>query len=333
MLIPEFWAEATQLLQHDNRQQTIRRFGWSNQNEAEAFAMAQTRLHDAIQRLEQGEQIYLREHHAVYNGAFGVPIREEILARYDEEIISRNGYGAHCLNTPRVLFADIDFEEQTATNIGQGSRVFWALLLTVLGILSSYFLFADWLGRGLYLVVILFLIFKWSAKQNKKQNNTAQPQVDPVDAYKQRLALFLKQHPLWNIRLYRTPSGLRLMATHQFFAANDPVVKDFFDFMGVDAVYAQMCIRQQCFRARLSAKPWRIKGFQQERPRTLWPVAAHQQELRQKWIAQYEQQAAPYAACHYLEEMGSSRVDRQLASIIDLHDRESKAHYLERPIA
>jgi hypothetical protein len=76
-----------------------------------------------------------------------------------------------------------------------------------------------------------------------------------------------------------------------------------------------------------------MKGFQQERPRTLWPVAPHQQALRQKWIAQYEQHAEQYAACHYLEEMGSSRVDRKLAGIIELHDRESKAHYLERPIA
>jgi hypothetical protein len=38
-----------------------------------------------------------------YNGAAGVPIREEIVGRHGETVITRNSYGARCLNMPNVL--------------------------------------------------------------------------------------------------------------------------------------------------------------------------------------------------------------------------------------
>ena len=57
-----------------------------------------------------GEKLRRREPQTSYNGAEGVPIREEVLEQHGEEIITRNSYGARCLNTPNVLFADIDFD-------------------------------------------------------------------------------------------------------------------------------------------------------------------------------------------------------------------------------
>ena len=50
-----------------------------------------------------------REARVAYNGSNGVPIREEVFAKHDDIIITRNLYGSLCLNTPNVLFADIDF--------------------------------------------------------------------------------------------------------------------------------------------------------------------------------------------------------------------------------
>ncbi|MFT4843826.1 MAG: hypothetical protein ACI8UD_002340 [Planctomycetota bacterium] len=45
-------------------------------------------------------------------GGLGLPIREEIVARNGADIITRNGYGARCLNEPDVLFADIDMQRK-----------------------------------------------------------------------------------------------------------------------------------------------------------------------------------------------------------------------------
>jgi hypothetical protein len=42
----------------------------------------------------------------------GTPIREEVLERRDESVMTRNSYGAHCLNTENVAIADIDFPHQ-----------------------------------------------------------------------------------------------------------------------------------------------------------------------------------------------------------------------------
>lgn len=69
-----------------------------------------------------GENLERRERKVPHNGADGVPICEEIVARHaavanaageGEIIITRNAYGARCLNTPNVFFADVDFESSS----------------------------------------------------------------------------------------------------------------------------------------------------------------------------------------------------------------------------
>jgi hypothetical protein len=62
--------------------------------------MAEQRADEALASLLAGKPLARRERKAAYNGASGVPIREEVLARVGETVITRNGYGAHCLNPP-----------------------------------------------------------------------------------------------------------------------------------------------------------------------------------------------------------------------------------------
>src|SRR5437588_8787138 len=112
MLVPKFWAEGRFQEQSAERQITVHRFGWSDESQANAQAMADARAHEALARLLRGEKLPRRELKRAYNGSEGVPIREEIVASYGEVVLTRNSYGAVCLNTPNVLFADIDFENQ-----------------------------------------------------------------------------------------------------------------------------------------------------------------------------------------------------------------------------
>ena len=67
---------------------------------------------EAFEQVLAGEPLQRREDKRPYNGAVGVPIREEIIARDGESVITRNSYGALCLNTPDVLFADVDLEQR-----------------------------------------------------------------------------------------------------------------------------------------------------------------------------------------------------------------------------
>lgn len=111
MIVPQYWAEA-RVQQLEPRQITVRRSGWSDISQEEAQAHAEARAREALERIASGEALSRREPRVPYNGAEGVPIREEILERHGETIITRNVYGARCLNTPDVAFADVDQNTQ-----------------------------------------------------------------------------------------------------------------------------------------------------------------------------------------------------------------------------
>src|SRR5256885_4547746 len=111
MLVPKFWAEGRLQESSAEKPITVRRFGWSDESRANAQAMADARAHEAMQRLLRGEKLPRRDLKRPYNGSEGVPIREEIVASYGDTVLTRNSYGAVCLNTPNVLFADVDFSD------------------------------------------------------------------------------------------------------------------------------------------------------------------------------------------------------------------------------
>lgn len=77
-------------------------------------AMAKAR-HEAINpptnRSTMWANLTRRERKTPYNGADGVPIREEVVAKNGEAVLTRNSYGALCLNTSEVLFIDVDNEQ------------------------------------------------------------------------------------------------------------------------------------------------------------------------------------------------------------------------------
>jgi hypothetical protein len=114
MQIPLYWAEGRAQSRSQGKQVTVRRFGWSNSNQSEAQQHADQRAQVALQAILTGEQINRREVKVAYNGFDGLPIREEILMRDQENIVTRNSYGAHCLNSPNIFFADVDFEKKSS---------------------------------------------------------------------------------------------------------------------------------------------------------------------------------------------------------------------------
>lgn len=118
MIVPQYWAEARQQHRAAGKQITVRRFGWSDASEAEAQVHAEQRAGEALSQILAGVTLARREWKRPYNGSEGVPIREEIVSRHGNAVVTRNGYGARCLNTPDVFFADIDFDEPGAGRLG-----------------------------------------------------------------------------------------------------------------------------------------------------------------------------------------------------------------------
>ena len=118
MIVPRFWAEGRIQEQVAGKQITVRRYGWSDDSPLAAQVHADQRTREAFDRIASGEKLNRRERKQAYNGADGVPIREEIVERQGDTVITRNSYGARCLNTPDVLFVDIDFDPQNAIRRG-----------------------------------------------------------------------------------------------------------------------------------------------------------------------------------------------------------------------
>jgi len=319
MIVPQYWAEARARHRERSRQVTIRRFGWSDISLEEAQAAADQRAREALERVLSGLKLPRREPKVPYNGAAGVPIREEILSRDGENVTTRNAYGAHCLNTPNVLFVDIDFDDAPSLRL---TLIIFSVFLTAavaVGILGR-----SWkIGLGLVLFAWLNAFFVARPLQrwiNRLQGGSEQ-------ATRNRIERFLLRNPQWSLRLYRTPAGLRVLATHQTFEPSDPAVADCFAALGADPIYRRMCLNQQCFRARVTAKPWRIGIGHHMRPQPgVWPVAPERMPLREAWIAEYEARATAFAACRFVETLGSGVSHPDVRRVQELHDELSRAN-------
>jgi hypothetical protein len=325
MIVPRFWAESRLQQREKGKQVTVRRFGWSDASAADAQAHADARAGEAMSRVLAGEQLNRRDPKVPYNGAAGLPIREEIVARHGETIVTRNSYGARCLNTPDVLFVDIDFEPRST--LRSGFAVFTVLVALAIAIAWS----SASKVTGVVLVVLAMLV---AGVVNRALHRIVLAlRGGPERIARTRINRFLADHPDWSLRLYRTPAGLRVLVTHRPFAPDDPAVQACFAALDADPVYAAMCRNQQCFRARVSAKPWRIGVPGHMRPRPgVWPVAPERLPLRSAWIEAYERAAASFAACSFIESVGSGSVHAAVRPVQELHDQLCAATS-GRPIA
>jgi hypothetical protein len=322
MIVPQYWAEARKQQRSGKRQVTVRRFGWSDESEDAAAAMAEARAAAALEKVLSGSKLPRRELKVPYHGADGLPIREEIVARHGDCVITRNSYGARCLNTPDALFADIDFDQPSFG--GLKFKVFLGLAIVLAA--SVWLLWPSvWLALGMvaaagYLASpIVDVIERARFQRAGGEQGRTHRLVDRVET-------FAAGHPGWSIRIYRTPAGLRTLATHKPFEPSDPAVAEYFAAIGTDPVYVLMCANQKCFRARLTAKPWRIGIAKHMMPRPgIWPVLPERLAERAGWIAMYEEKAKNFAACAFIKEVGSGLVDPKMRDIIELHDRECRA--------
>ena len=194
-------------------------------------------------------------------------------------LVTRNRYGCRVLNTDCVLFADIDLTPTSAAHPG--------------GLVSR--------------------IFSWFWPGGR-----------PVSISPAQEAQVLERLSHWHqqtgiaARVYRTFAGLRLMVVDREFNPTDPATTDILKTLNTDPLYVQLTRRQECFRARLTPKPWRIKV------KTPWYRSAidnpeYLPELS-KWAIPYEQKATNFAVCRLTLSLGTPAPDPTIQAIIQLHD-------------
>lgn len=120
-------------------------------------------------------------------------------------------------------------------------------------------------------------------------------------------------------RLYRTHKGWRVMLTGKGLAPASPRMHDICRALHADPLYESLCARQQCWRARLSPKPYRV-GV----PRYPHPVDSESVNTleAQQWLQRYESACHGKGVCRLVDAVGR----KMQSPIIELHDRMTGAH-------
>lgn len=156
---------------------------------------------------------------------------------------------------------------------------------------------------------------------NKSANS---PDAQRQATIESRLENFIRSHPDWGFRVYRTCAGVRALATHDLFDPTAVSTLDVLCSLGADPLYVRLCKGQQCFRARLTPKPWRCGC----RDNTVsWPQETEDQQSRfQQWLTTYKSRHVSYATCRFLGAIGRSAVHPELKTLIEVHDKVTQCN-------
>lgn len=124
-------------------------------------------------------------------------------------------------------------------------------------------------------------------------------------------------------RVYRTAAGMRVIVTGNGLEPRSDRVHALFKAFHADLRYAYLCDLQNCFRARLTPKPFRLRV---RRPEKLgrfpaFPYASESDRAGAKaWIADYDDRSEYYAVCRFLKSFGRPAED----AVIAFHDEATR---------
>lgn len=336
MHIPPYWAQAR--LRHETGVRhgaTVQRWGWSDTSQLEAETHAQQRAQEALDALlgagksqHLGPEFERMEWRSEYGLDGATPIREEILERRGDTVMTRNSYGAHCLNTERVAIADVDLPHPKAAP----SFPFKSLILLAIALPWLWFIPLVWSVQLMALIAAIAGISLFFSAQLKKWliwRQHAQAEDKTLSATEQAMVRVHEtsaRYPDWGLRVYQTPMGLRIIVTHTAWNHQAAEVQTLFRELGVDPLYAMLCDKQQCFRARVSAKPWRMGMSGLSSVERRWPLSPEHMPARRQWSMVYDKKAEQFAACHFLEQLGNQVLSPEAQAFVPWHDAASQAH-------
>ena len=120
-------------------------------------------------------------------------------------------------------------------------------------------------------------------------------------------------------RAYETAQGARVIVTGAYIDPASAQGAALFDRSHADRTFAKLCVKQKCYRARLSPKPHRIK---QRRFSYRWPMEAAQLEEAKEWVREYEAASLEFATCRFVKTLGREHL---VDPIVSMHDEETRA--------
>lgn len=291
MITPKHWARA---IVDENGSETddesgFTGIGWSDISEQEAHANALKRARRIQANVAQGDWLTHQDLEDAYyhNNVLREPVINELHNDHGARlaVVTRNIYGAYVLNAAGAMFIDIDLPpERKAYQRRPAEPGFFARLF----------------GRG------------------------TPPEPDPVvekpKSPADKIRDIVATYPGMGLKLYRTPNGLRGLVTDRTYTPGSDEAQAILKAFGSDELYTRLCQAQQCFRARLTPKPWRIS--MDLPPRNFPFTNPRKQAVYDRWSAGYESRSQDYAACEPVSDeiIGNTTVHPDIVPVMALHD-------------
>lgn len=126
-----------------------------------------------------------------------------------------------------------------------------------------------------------------------------------------------QRHGTLGFSIYETCAGFRVFVTGRDFSPGEEASKALLTELGSDRLYQTLCCAQECYRARLTAKPWRC-GL--PLPAIDFPRkdGAADPAFAQ-WLNNYEAKTKAVAVCRLVENIGPTTASAK--PLLSLHER------------
>ena len=124
-------------------------------------------------------------------------------------------------------------------------------------------------------------------------------------------------------RIYETYQGARVIVLGKEFDPRHSETKKMMDEFNCDPLYTMLCIKQGCYRARLTPKPSRMK-FRSYKVK--YPREGDDVEF-QRWVSEYESLSRNFSVCKFVEQVGASHY---VTDVVRLHDEVTGVGYPQR---
>ncbi len=143
-----------------------------------------------------------------------------------------------------------------------------------------------------------------------------------------KIERYQQLNPDYTFKVYETHSGLRFIIINQLFSAGDQIVDTIFDALEVDTLYRRLCTAQNCFRARLTPKPWRL-GL--NRPASRYPRSNIEQREFEQWLRSYQSASVQVSIVNEITTVGYGAVHNDIKRALALHDQSTLG--ISKPLA
>jgi hypothetical protein len=237
--------------------------------------------------------------------------------------ITRNGYGCRTLCVEKLFIADIDCYHWNP----------WGrILLKVPGVwgrLRDLCLSLTAWGRA-KVAQEKKERFIWESAKSKAMELWPEASTERLESLT-RICKFGMEDSSLSFDIHRTTRGFRVIERSRAWDARAQETLNLMQQLGCDELYMTLCRKQDCFRARLEAKPWRCGSV---RPPVKYPFnGIHDEQAFTTWLNDFQDKAKHRRACAWIGHLGADSHWEPARALCKLHEEQTGSHETTKRLA